>query len=1251
MTNGGDSSAATAALDDLISDAELVDPNEDSFGHATIVAQLEALICNRDLDRAINVALYGPWGSGKSSVAAQLQRAFAASDRIEFVRFDAFKYAQSSLHRHFLAEMARALPPAPASLRWYQRRPKKWVEWRRKKAAATSGTTAEKRRRERFDASYRQRLYQSTQRKSLTMAKGDGWRLIGAVFKFVFVPTVLIALLGAVLWALFFSPASFSVAFKGALPDTLTLLVVPAAAGLFAVFRELLPTSASMSEPSSSEQFEAMFAELVHQSGKDRVVVFVDEIDRCAPTEVVETLDTIRTFLGVPPCVFIVAADQQVLEQAISLEVRQTTPDNATNPYYSGGSAYLDKVFQYQFSLPPLLSTTVSQYALDLVKPLPGVWEQVDVDDVVSLLIPTHVRSPRRVKALLNNYVLTYRLAESAGLIGPASKAGSTRDTELAVMVCLKSEFPLFYRDLAQHPALPRLLRYIHDVGVEHAEQPESARDTSWQRALAYENGSAVADQILPDGPPADAASGAAAPARAAASLNNELREYLLKSGDAREIGTDLIFMISSDGFYDLDPTEAEALAAMAVNQDKKGLLAAIAGASEEDRERILRFLAHRTRGGSVGSEGANMASSLLAVSGEYLSKPGLVANDVARAIAAQQAKRDLKDGDIPGALRVGLLSTAGDAADLIAEVFQLRRHRYVPQITAAILAAASELWPLHERDLADVFAWGVVQGDVDLAVITGALPADELAELTETAIPVLAEIIDELEAGTWGTDDDDADPDQQDELRQRLAALLNAMADAGAGDAAQNIARALYETGREPEIGIVFENLGALGPAATESVVDMLHKACQERTIDELGAWFEAAHGPGLENGQRHDLHRDVLLRLWESRSERGTPGFDEALARLAGQRAGESLPAVPSAELLDGTVSVTSLSDATVGAIDGEFRHLEAFAEAGLLPDAAEVFAEPVQQVLDLPNPAPSPIPSPDSVALVEEWLGWLAVRSDTDQIAALVARLEASPWFPWETRERIAFELAGPAGVPAPKPTSDLRLQLKDAPASPEYAGALLAWVTFYAPTPEDMWEVFGAHAWDPLPPDLREVLIKYASTATPAQIAELTEPMVRRLPATPTADSYLTACSYSKAAPGPASTTLAAAAKAAAAKPGTRKFVLDTWLTFAPTDPEARTRLLQEIAIPFASRAREAAETLVSAEYENLLKDPPAQIRTRLRDTLTGKVKGTPGEAAMKKRLQELGITDKPKAGALKAMQKGASAAFDTIAGKS
>ena len=66
-------------------------------------------------------------------------------------------------------------------------------------------------------------------------------------------------------------------------------------------------------EPRNLDEFRQDFAELL--AGKQlshvrRVVVLVDDLDRCLPDTVVDTLETMRLFLSVPKMAFVIAADE-----------------------------------------------------------------------------------------------------------------------------------------------------------------------------------------------------------------------------------------------------------------------------------------------------------------------------------------------------------------------------------------------------------------------------------------------------------------------------------------------------------------------------------------------------------------------------------------------------------------------------------------------------------------------------------------------------------------------------------------------------------------------------------------------------------------------------------------------------------------------------------------------------------------------------------------------------------------------------
>src|SRR5690606_37182403 len=122
---------------------------------------------------------------------------------------------------------------------------------------------------------------------------------------------------------------------------------------------------------------------------------------------------------------------------------------------------YLDKVFQYQISVPPLLPQSVTAFALDLIRDRPGVWGRLNREAIASILIPAHVRSPRRVKNLLNTFAMTYRLAIARQASGNLNVDVDDHLGELARLVCLRGEFPLFARDLVVEPNLSQYVREL----------------------------------------------------------------------------------------------------------------------------------------------------------------------------------------------------------------------------------------------------------------------------------------------------------------------------------------------------------------------------------------------------------------------------------------------------------------------------------------------------------------------------------------------------------------------------------------------------------------------------------------------------------------------------------------------------------------------------------------------------------------------------------------------------------------------
>ncbi|WP_019482568.1 KAP family P-loop NTPase fold protein [Arthrobacter sp. TB 23] len=88
----------------------------------------------------------------------------------------------------------------------------------------------------------------------------------------------------------------------------------------------------------------------------DRVVVLVDDLDRCLPPAVMATLEGIKLFLAVPKMVFVIAADQEMVRDSIAISLGETNRSGAF------ATRYLEKIIQLPVTLPRLATADAEAY-------------------------------------------------------------------------------------------------------------------------------------------------------------------------------------------------------------------------------------------------------------------------------------------------------------------------------------------------------------------------------------------------------------------------------------------------------------------------------------------------------------------------------------------------------------------------------------------------------------------------------------------------------------------------------------------------------------------------------------------------------------------------------------------------------------------------------------------------------------------------------------------------------------------------
>ena len=124
-----------------------------------------------------------------------------------------------------------------------------------------------------------------------------------------------------------------------------------------AAVRNLMDPERKKSPPEEIDAFRNEFGELLTKLGRT-MVVFVDNLDRCLPTQTIHTLEALRLFLFMESSAFVVAADEDMVRHSVSQHFRDADTRHVKD--------YLDKLIQVPVRVPRLGVAEIRAYLLML---------------------------------------------------------------------------------------------------------------------------------------------------------------------------------------------------------------------------------------------------------------------------------------------------------------------------------------------------------------------------------------------------------------------------------------------------------------------------------------------------------------------------------------------------------------------------------------------------------------------------------------------------------------------------------------------------------------------------------------------------------------------------------------------------------------------------------------------------------------------------------------------------------------------
>ena len=235
-------------------------------------------------------------------------------------------------------------------------------------------------------------------------------------------------------------------------------------------------------------EFQENFAELLEDAAIEKLIVLIDDLDRCLPDVAINTLEAVRLFMFTETTAFVIAADEGMIRYAVKKHFPDATDENKFNAGEAFANKYLEKLIQVPFRIPALGEVEACIYIMLLMvgsvlpdenenyKKLreeglsrirkPWNVESLTVDDVKEILGNDYEKSskevliatqichllaqntdgnPRKIKRFVNMLLLRYEIAKNRGFGDELELA------ILAKMMLAEYYEPDFYKALPNH--------------------------------------------------------------------------------------------------------------------------------------------------------------------------------------------------------------------------------------------------------------------------------------------------------------------------------------------------------------------------------------------------------------------------------------------------------------------------------------------------------------------------------------------------------------------------------------------------------------------------------------------------------------------------------------------------------------------------------------------------------------------------------------------------------------------------------
>lgn len=197
------------------------------------------------------------------------------------------------------------------------------------------------------------------------------------------------------------------------------------------------------------EEFHKLIEYIIESQKLDRIIFFIDDLDRVKPLKALELLESLKNFLDVQNCVFVLAVDYEVVQMGMRQKF-------GVDLQKQSGKSFFDKIIQLPFVMPSS-SYDLVNYLRKLLEPVEALKEvkEEDYQNLAEITTLTVGSNPRSIKRVINYISLISKMHRNDR--GWQQSFNRLETTILYSVVCMQVAWPEIFNYFLVRPTPDRI--------------------------------------------------------------------------------------------------------------------------------------------------------------------------------------------------------------------------------------------------------------------------------------------------------------------------------------------------------------------------------------------------------------------------------------------------------------------------------------------------------------------------------------------------------------------------------------------------------------------------------------------------------------------------------------------------------------------------------------------------------------------------------------------------------------------------